>query len=167
MRVGVPVEAEVRIPRDRIEGLILTLSGRGSASAGDAIIMRALSVRLRAPDGSFLIEPSAPETQWVESATALIHDDYATWRWTVVPRQRGRAQLALIFSARTIGRDGFAAEVAPPDRIIDVRVRPNYRDKAGRWAWGLAVLLAGVVLGRFAEPIWPLLRAVVRKTVGI
>ena len=69
MRVGVPAPAEVRIARDRIEGLIATLNGRGAAPPGEPPLTRALSVRLRAPGGDFWIEPATPETQWVDSAS--------------------------------------------------------------------------------------------------
>ena len=111
MRVGVPVAAEVRIARDRIEGLIATLNGRGAAPPGERPLMRALSVRLRAPGGGFWIEPATPETQWVDSVHGTNHDDYASWRWTVVARRRGRRGLALMVSARTVGRDGHTFEI--------------------------------------------------------
>jgi hypothetical protein len=167
MKVGVPAAAEVRIARDRIEGLIATLSGRGAAPAGDASVTRALSVRLRAPDGSFWIEPAAPETQWVESASSLLHDDYATWRWTVVPRRRGRTKLALIVSARTLGRDGLAAESSPPDRVIEVKVAGNWGARVRRWTALILALLAGAAVGRFAEPVWTAAKLTLRKTLGI
>src|SRR5438876_1210443 len=112
MRVGVPTTAEVRIARDRIDSLILALNGRGSAPHVEHSLTRALSVRLRAPGSDFWIESATPETQWVERAPSLIHDDYAIWRWSVVARRRGRGRLTLMVSARTIGRDGIAAETA-------------------------------------------------------
>jgi hypothetical protein len=167
MRVGVPAAAEVHIARDRIEGLIATLSGRGAVPGGEAFIMRALSVRLRAPDGSFWIEPAAPETHWVESASNLIHDDYATWRWTVVPRLRGRTKLALMVSAPTFGRDGVAAESSPPDRVIEVRVASDWGKTAVRWIGWIAALAAGAMLGRFLEPLWTAARITIRKTLGV
>jgi hypothetical protein len=156
MRLGVPASAEVRIARDRIEALIATLSTRGSAPLAEQPLMRALSVRLRAPGGDFWIEPAAPETQWVDSASSLIHDDHAVWRWTVVARRRGRGRLSLMVSARTVGRDGVAAESAPPDRIIEVRIGSNWGQAIRRWAgWSLAVL-AGAAVGHFGEQIWTL-----------
>ena len=156
MRLGVPASAEVRIARDRIEALIATLSTRGSAPLAEQPLMRALSVRLRAPGGDFWIEPAAPETQWVDSASSLIHDDHAIWRWTVVARRRGRGRLSLMVSARTVGRDGVAAELAPPDRIIEVRIGSNWGQAIRRWVgWSLAVL-AGAAIGHFGEQIWTL-----------
>jgi len=167
MRVGVPATAEVRIARDRIESLILALSGRGPAGPGaETIVVRALSVRLRAPDGRLWIEPDAPETQWAEGATSLIHDDHAVWRWTVVPRARGRTRVILMVSARTVGRDGIAAESAPPDRAIEVKVRPNYGRVLRRIAGSMVLLALGAVLGRYFEPLWLAATSALAKALG-
>jgi neural Wiskott-Aldrich syndrome protein len=154
MRVGVPAAAEVRIARDRIEGLITTLNGRGAASPGERPLMRALSVRLRAPGGHFWIDPATPETQWVDGANAVAHDEPAIWRWTVVARRRGRGRLALMVSARTVGRDGHALESTPPDRVIEVKVGANRGRTVARWAGWIAALLAGAAIGIYAEQIW-------------
>ena len=66
MRVGVTSKAEVRIARDRIEALVVALNSHSMPHRPDKIAARALSVRLKAPNGSFLIEAVSPETQWVE-----------------------------------------------------------------------------------------------------
>ena len=143
MRVGVPAAAEVRIARDRIDGLVATLNGRGAAPLAEPPLMRALSVRLRAPGGDFWIEPATPETQWVDSSSGTIHDDYAIWRWTVAARRRGRRRLTLMVSARTVGRDGLAVESTPPDRVIEVKVGGNYGRAAVRWVGWIAALAGG------------------------
>jgi hypothetical protein len=166
MRVGVPASAEVRIARDRIEGLVATLNGRSAAPIAEQPLMRALSVRLRAPGSDFWIEPAAPETQWVENAANLIHDDYAIWRWTVVARRRGRGKLALMVSARTIGRDGVAAESAPPDRVIEIKVGGDRRRTAMRWVGWIVAMLVGVGLGRVSDQIWLMLADTIRKALG-
>ena len=166
MRVGVPTTAEVRIARDRIDSLILALNGRGSAPHVEHSLTRALSVRLRAPGSDFWIESATPETQWVERAPSLIHDDYAIWRWSVVARRRGRGRLALMVSARTIGRDGIAAETAPPDRVIEVKVGANYRQGAVRWAGWIAAMLVGAVIAQFSEQIWAVLAPAISKALG-
>jgi len=88
MRVGVSTTAEVRIARDKIDGLLAALNGRDPHSSAD--LTRALSVRLRAKKGIFWIEPATAETQWIESEPGRIVGDFITWRWTVVPRRRGR-----------------------------------------------------------------------------
>ncbi len=166
MRVGVPAPAEVRIARDRIEGLIAVLNGRGAAPLGEQPLTRALSVRLRAPGGDFWIEPATPETQWVDSASSMIHDDHAIWRWTVVARRRGRGRLTLMVSARTVGRDGLAVESAPPDRVIEVKVGGNYRQVAARWAGWILALLAGAAIGSFGEQIWALAVPAIKQALG-
>jgi hypothetical protein len=166
MRTGVPATAEVRIARERVEGLIMALSGGGMAHRPDAYITRALSVRLRAPNGGFWIEQASPETQWVEPSSALIHDDYAVWRWTVTPQRRGRGRLLLSVSARTVGPDGVAAESSPPDRLIDVRVRPNQGRRAVRWTALIAAVLAGAALGRFGPDLWNAGLAALQRAIG-
>ena len=167
MRVGVPASAQVRINRDRIDGLIrLLMQGRGMAHRPDALITRALSVRLRAPDGGFWIEAASPETQWVEIASGLHQDDDLTWRWTVTPQRRGRGRLILVVAARTIGHDGLAAEAAPPDRAIEVVVTGGRLRRLARSGVVLAALIAGAVLGRFGGEVWALGAAVIRRIVG-
>ena len=156
MRVGVPAAAEVRIARDRIDGLVAALNGRGAAPVTQPPLMRALSVRLRAPGGDFWIEPATPETQWVDSSSGTIHDDYAIWRWTVAARRGGRRRLTLMVSARTVGRDGLAVESTPPDRVIEVRVGGSYGRAALRWVGWIAALVAGAALGVYWEQIWAL-----------
>ncbi len=63
-------------------------------------------------------------------------DDFASWRWTITPRERGRQRLQLLISARTIGADGLTAETALPDQMIEVRVGVNYARTAARWPDG-------------------------------
>jgi len=166
MRVGVPAPAEVRIARDRIEGLIAVLNGRGAAPLGEQPLTRALSVRLRAPGGDFWIEPATPETQWLDSASSMIHDDHAIWRWTVVARRRGRGRLTLMVSARTVGRDGLAVESAPPDRVIEVKVGGNYRQVAARWAGWILALMVGAAIGSFGEQIWAMVVPAIKAAIG-
>ena len=167
MRVGVPASAQVRISRNRIDGLIgLLMQGRGMVHRPDALITRALSVRLRAPDGGFWIEAASPETQWVEIGAGLHQDDDVTWRWTVTPQRRGRGRLILVVAARTIGHDGMAAEAAPPDRTIEVTVTGGRLRRLARSVVFLAALIAGAVLGRFGGEVWALGAAVIRQIVG-
>ena len=167
MRVGVPASAQVRISRSRIDGLIgLLMQGRGMVYRPDALITRALSVRLRAPDGGFWIEAASPETQWVETAAGLHQDDDVTWRWTVTPQRRGRGRLILVVATRTIGHDGLAAEAAPPDRAIEVTITGGRLRRLARSIGLLAAIIAGAVLGRFGGEVWALGAAVINKIVG-
>jgi len=108
-------------------------------------------VCLRAPDGGFFIETASPETQWIEGAVLLSSDDFASWRWHVTPREKGKKRLQLIISARTVGADGLAAETALPDQVITVRVRTNYAKTASHLVgWGVAALIGGL-LAKFGE----------------
>lgn len=167
MRVGVATSAQVRIARDKIDGLIhLLLNGRGMPQRPDAFVTRALSVRLRAPDGNFWIEHTSPETVWVDTASGLQQDEQATWRWTVTPQTRGRGRLVLLVTARTVGRDGIAAESAPPDRAIEVTVRGNPLRSLVRWTGLLALVLAGVALGTYGHEIWEAAAAMIKTFVG-
>jgi hypothetical protein len=151
MRAGRAVPVEVHIARDKIETLIAALSGRGASFRPDAFVTRAVSVRLRAPQGGFWIEADSPETQWAESTSAGAHDDYAVWRWTVLPHRRGRGRLLLTVSTRTVGHDGIASESAPPDRVIDVKVKSNKLRGLGKLLGWILVLSIGAVAGYFGQ----------------
>ena len=167
MRLGKGSSAQVRIARDKIDGLIvLLMSGRGMAHRPDAFVTRALSVRLRAPDGGFAVEPGSPETQWVETGAGLQHDEFVSWRWTVTPQWRGRGRLLLAVTARTVGHDGLATETAPPDRTIEVVVTGGRLRRLMRWFGLLAVLLLGMGLGRFANELWALGISVLKRLIG-
>jgi hypothetical protein len=166
MRVGITSKAEVRIGRDRIEGLVAALNGHSMPHRPDQIAARALSVRLKAPNGGFLIESVSPETQWVEGASGFGHEEYAIWRWTVTPQRRGRSRLLLMVSARTVGQDGLAAEAAPPDRVIDVRVTPNRMRGLGRWMIWLLVLAIGAAVGKYSDQLVDAAAALLHKALS-
>src|SRR5262245_4093526 len=147
MQSGIPATAEVRIARDKIDGLMLALCHRGLRL--EAYPTRALAVRLRAPNGGFAIEANAAETQWLDRSGSNLSDGFAAWRWTITPHGSGRNRLLLTVSARLIGQDGLVAEAAPSDRAIDVRIVPNYRRRAQRWTAWLAALIGGALLVHF------------------
>lgn len=151
MRVAVPAQIEVRIARASVKALAEGLQGGGAAYQHEVMVTKAMSVRLRAPDGGFYIETASPETQWIERAMLLSEDDFASWRWHVTPRDTGRRRLQLVISARTVSAGGLAAETALPDQVITVRVRTNYAQVAARWVgWGVAAV-AGGLLAKFGE----------------
>lgn len=151
MRVAVPQRVEVRIGKASIRALAEGLQGGGAAWRHDVTITKAMSVRLRAPEGGFYIESASPETQWIENTLGLMADDYASWRWTITPQARGWRRLQLVVSARTIGADGLAAETALPDQLIDVRVRTNYGKVVSTAAGWLAAALAGGIIAKLGE----------------
>jgi hypothetical protein len=151
MRVAVPAMIEVRIARADVQALAEGLQGGGAAYQHEVMVTKAMSVRLRAPDGGFFIETASPETQWIERAMLLSSEDFASWRWHVTPREKGRRRLQLIISARTVSADGLAAETALPDQVITVRVHTNYAKVAARWVgWGAAAVIGGL-LAKFGE----------------
>ena len=156
MTSGIAENVEVRIAKSDVRALADGLQGSGLAYQHDVIVTKAMSVRLRAPEGGFWIETVSPETQWIENTLGLMADDFASWRWTVVPQQRGRARLQLVVSARTVGADGVAAETALPDQIIEVRVRTNYSRAAGKWIGWLFAGIIGGLLAKFGEGLWNL-----------
>jgi neural Wiskott-Aldrich syndrome protein len=165
MRVHTPATAEVRIAREKIDGLIRALNSRGGGQRPDSFMVRTLCVRLRAPGGGFWIEPASPETQWMEGATSLVHDDYAIWRWTVTPQRPGRGKLLLAVSARTVGADGLIAQSAPPDRPIEVKVKGHPLRDTVRWLGWITALLAAAVLGRVGDEIWSVAYALAKKAI--
>ncbi|MDO9381624.1 MAG: Clp protease N-terminal domain-containing protein [Hyphomicrobiaceae bacterium] len=151
MKVGVSLVCEARIGRAEVKAIVEGLQGGGSVVRQEIMVTKAMSVRLRSPDGGFFIEGSSPETQWIENVLGLPAEDYARWRWTITPREKGRKRLQLIVSARTVGSDGLAAETAMPDQVIEIRVRTNYARSLKRWlGWALAAIVGGV-LARFGE----------------
>jgi hypothetical protein len=161
MRVAVPALIEVRIARADVQALAEGLQGGGAAYQHEVTVTKAMSVRLRAPDGGFFIETASPETQWIEKAMLLSSDDFASWRWHVTPRDKGRRRLQLIISARTVSADGLAAETALPDQVITVRVRTNYGQSAKRWLGWIFAAVAGGLLAKFGEGAFePLVRLI-------
>lgn len=151
MRVGSTINVEVRIARDGAQGVSAGFQGQAPPVRHDLFITKAMSVRLRAPDGGFNIEAASPETQWTEAALTPLSSDFASWRFLVTPERRGDANLQLIVAARVVGRDGIVAETALPDRVITVRVRTNYLRTGLRLTGWLSALALGGVVGKMGE----------------
>jgi hypothetical protein len=150
MRVAITALVEVRVAKADVQALADGLQGGGAAYRHEVTVTKAMSVRLRAPDGGFFIETASPETQWIEKTMLLAGDDFASWRWHVTPRETGRKRLQLIISARTVA-DGLTAETGLPDQVVTVRVRTNYAKSMSHWVgWGLAALVGGL-LAKFGE----------------
>ena len=123
MRVGALETVEVRIPRRQ----------------GDD----AITVRLRTPEGGFLIDPLSPETCWTDEAKGD-GNEYASWGWSVTPQRRGKVPLHLM-----------TAEAALPDQVIMVSVRGDHGRTARRVAgWGL-LMLAGYALNAWGRELYP------------
>jgi hypothetical protein len=150
MRVAVPALVEVRIARADVRNLTEGMQGGGATQQHEVKITKVMSVCLRAPDGGFFIESASPETQFIDGTNSLSVDEFASWRWHVTPREKGKKRLQLVISARTIA-DGVAAETALPDQVITVRVRTNYGKSFARGTgWIVAALIGGFV-AKFGE----------------
>lgn len=150
MRVGVTETVEVRIGRAEAD-IAGGMGGGGPPVRHDVYITKAMSVRLRAPGGGFRIDAASPETQWTEATMGPLSSDYAVWRFSVTPEQRGEAVLQLVVAARVLGRDGIMAETALPEHVINVRVRANYVRSTLHVSGWLAALAAGGIIGRMGE----------------
>ncbi len=161
MRVGHSVTVEARIAKADVTALAEGLQGSGTAYRHDLVVTKAMSVRLRAPDGGFWIETASPETQWIENSLGPLSDDFASWRWTVTPQRSGKARLQLVVSARTIGTDGLAAETALPDRYINVKVRINYGRTFSHWGGWIVAAMIGGVLAKFGENVWNFVQSII------
>ncbi len=151
MRVGKSERVEIRIAKAEAKAISDGLEGGGAAWTHDVTITKAMSVRLRAPEGGFFIETASPETQWIEGQLGFVSDDFASWRFLITPRVRGRSRLQIIVSARTVGGDGVAAETALPDQVVDVKVRTNYGRVFMRGLGWAAAAIAGGVLAKFGD----------------
>lgn len=163
MRVGKTVRAEVRIAKASVKALTEGLDGGGQVWQHAVAVTKAMSVRVRAPDGGFYIESASPETQWIESNLGYASDDFASWRFLITPQSRGWSDLQIIVSARTIGADGVAAETALPDQIIEVKVRANIgRALARLFGWTIAAVVGGA-LATFGETGMTIATALMKK----
>lgn len=150
MRVAAPVVVEARIARADVQNLAQGLRGDGAPQHHEVKITRVMSVSLRAPDGGFFIESASPETQFIDGTHALSADDFASWRWHVTPREKGRKRLQLVISGRAVA-DGIVAETALPDQVVTVRVRTNYgRSFVRVLGWAIAAIAGGLV-AKFGE----------------
>jgi hypothetical protein len=166
MRLAIPMVVEARIARADVKALAEGLQGGGGVFRHEIVVTKAMSVRLRAPYGGFTIENRSPETQWIENVLGSGADDFASWRWTVTPYTRGRRQLQLIVSARTVGADGMTAETALPDQMVDVKVTINYGRTIKRWLGWIAAAVAGGLLAKFGETGFVIVKLLAAKYLG-
>ncbi len=142
MTVGVPSLVEVRIPRADVTGPVQRSQGS---------IEYAVSLRLKSMDGRSVIEPDTPELTWLSGGSPVNFDDTLIWRWRVTPRMKGRGRLHLQASVRSFGADGRAADIAVPDYIADIRMRPNRKASLLRVLGLVMAMLAGYFFAIFGE----------------
>lgn len=151
MQVGRPETVEIRIARSSFEALAQGMPGRAHTFRHDIAVMRAMSVRLKSVDGTFWIETMSPETQWVENRPGLTYDDFATWRWSVTPRRRGRGELQLVVTCRTVGDDGLAADTALPEHSFAIKMRRDYIGLIRRWIGRLVAMAVGAAIAKLSD----------------
>ncbi len=166
MRVAIPMIVEARIARAEVKAIADTMQGGGAIHRHEVMVSKAMTVRLRAPDGGFSIETASPETQWIDNVLGVMADDYASWRWSITPKERGKKRLQLVVSARTVGADGLMAETALPDQVIEVKVGVNYAKTAVRWAGWITAASVGGILARFGEEAYVVGREFVARVMG-
>ncbi len=166
MRAGVTERVEIRLARAHVHDLTGGMEGGGLAWRHDVTVTKAMSVRLRAPEGGFFIETASPETQWIDNQFLDAGDDYASWRFLITPQQRGWSELQIVVSARTVGSDGLAAETAFPDQHIDVKVRTNYGRAALKGLGWAAAAIAGGAIAKFGEGAFDAGSTLVAKLLG-
>ena len=148
MRIGSSHMVEARIARRDLEA---ALADNQPDGAGEGTVTHAVTVRLRSPDGALSIEHGSPETVWMESTPGLMQDDFASWRWTLSPHWRGKSELQLLVSGRTIGETGVLPEAALTEQTIDVSVASNMAGGILRFMGWVGLTVAAAVLGAFGE----------------
>jgi neural Wiskott-Aldrich syndrome protein len=151
MQAGQPQTVEVRIAKSYLQTSAGAMAGAQKSYLHELIVTKAVSVRLRAPDGGFAIETGSPETQWLDNNSVVTAEDFASWRWNVTPAKRGAARLQLVVSTRTIASDGLTADTALPDEVFDIAVKPNYRRVLVRAAGWVGLMIAGAVLSKLGQ----------------
>ena len=166
MRVGISERVEIRVARGHVKAITEGMEGGGVAWRHDVTVTKAMSVRLRAPEGGFFVETASPETQWIESQFADVGDEFASWRFLVTPNKRGWSRLQIIVSARTVGADGLAAETAFPDQVIEVKVKSNLKRTFLRWSGWIVAAVAGGALAKFGEGAFEAGAGIVARFMG-
>lgn len=149
MRAHVASAVDVRLSKAEFLGLIEGLpdnSPRGGETG-------CLSVKLRAPDGRFMIDPVTPETQWPEIEAGFGTSDSVSWRWMVTPLNAGPRRLQLVVSARVPSLDGPAIITVLPEQIITVRVGSNYGRALAKLAGWIVIAVIGGVIATYGAGV--------------
>ena len=156
MRVHVPAEAEVRVASLMTEDLVQRLVGSGRTETHEFEVAQAMSLKLSAPKGGFIIESQSPETQWVwRDGDGQDDECLASWRFTLTPTRRGPNVLRLTFSYKEVA-GGIVADSALPDKVLEIVVATNFgRSCAKAAAWFLTLIL-GAALGAYFHPLMQL-----------
>ncbi len=162
MRVQTPVQVDVRLSKPEFQALADGLSG-GYVPPQSGLDAPALSVRLRAPEGAFLIDPVSPETQWLSYRRDQVDTDFVSWRWSVTPLKSGRWELVLEVSAHTIGGDGSAQDTKLPDQDMEIRVARHWLRGLGRLMWWMSLVALGAAAVKFGSGLYEPALATLQK----
>ena len=162
MRAQVSVEAEVRVSSTIVPEVAANPVGQGKARLHGIEVAQAMSLRLSAPRGGFIIEAQSPETQWVWRSKSQSVNELAAWRFVLTPNRRGSNSLRLTFSYKEIGPNGLLADSALPDRMLDVVVSTNLPKTLTQVAVWVTTLIVGAALGAYFQPAMQLISALYR-----
>lgn len=158
MRAHVAEEIEIRLSQSSTSRLLEAMRGRGDANLREVAVTNAMSLRLTAPKGEFLIDAHSPETQWVFINVQSDGEEFAAWCYTITPLHRGIGVLRLTLSHKQVGPDGLIADRTLPDQSVDINVRANVgRVCIGAAGW-TATLVAGAALGAYFDDLLLLIR---------
>ncbi len=160
MRAQVPADVEVRLAKADALALIESLDR--TFNPNENPIAPTLSVKLRAPDGGFIIDGASRETQWIGSS-ADPGSDFAQWHWSVTPLKSGRHRLQMLMSARTVEASGQSSDLMLPDQVVEISVATNYGRVFARAATWMTIAVIGGVAARFGDRLYdPVVAGVLR-----
>jgi|GEM_PF-2302671 len=152
-RIAVPETVELLLSREEAWALFARARPQGAASveAYPHAPVRAITVRLTAPEGGFFIEGQSPETQWLLDRPAFMGEEpFGSWVWLVVPNDKGPFSLVVTLHARDIDANGAASDLHLPDQVVKVQVRGNFWRGFLSFLRTLILLSAGGGLGAAA-----------------
>jgi hypothetical protein len=150
MRAQVSVEAEIRVSSTIAPQVAINPVGPGGNSLHE--VAQAMSLRLSAPRGGFMIEAQSPETQWAWSGTPQSVNELTAWRFILTPHRRGSNTLMLTFSCTQVGPNSLLTHSTLPDRVLDVVVTTNVAKTLTHAAVWVSTLIAGAVVGAYFQP---------------
>lgn len=166
LKVGVPRTVEVRVVRSPLPSVSTT---QPLSLRGEAVSVRAVSVRLRPARNGFAVDAPSPETLWEKpSQSGRLAGEAAVWRFVVTPSRRGAGELSLQVTAHVVGADGIVAETALGEQLVPVRSMPNLAVIARRVAVAAGLVIATLVVAEAVDAWlgWSLL-AVARRIIGV
>jgi hypothetical protein len=168
MAVRKASRAEVRITRAQMDEIASEFENLSASHVHELAVTEAMTVQLRAPGGSFHIENLSPQTQWIDRNQRHVDDaDFGVWRWNVTPVRAGKARLQLVVSARTVDEHGAIHIADIPDKIIDININRDYGRSLKRAGLLTAVLLSGVIIGKFGQSAYNWIAGVIGGIGGI